>query len=216
MEEKHEEKAEKKIGFSFKELKKENFVVILLLGILLLVAAWPISEKETENSKKESVLSDEQSDMVNNEGTVNFSAEVTGQQEWRSYADLMESTLEDVLSTMEGAGKVKVMITLEDSGEAVVEKDITTGLESSTQVNADGGSHNTSGNEKTGETVYVDEKDSSFPYVKQVLCPKIKGVVVSAQGGGNQTVNKNITEAIQALFGIDVHKIKIIKMSSKS
>ena len=52
-------------------------------------------------------------------------------------------------------------------------------------------------------------------FVKKVIYPKIEGVVVCAQGGGNATVNKNITEAIQVLFGIDVHKIKVIKMSSK-
>lgn len=116
---------------------------------------------------------------------------------------------------MEGAGKVKVMVTLASSGEAVVEKDVTTGIDASTQVDADGGSHNTSGNEKTGETVYVQQDRASYPYIRQVISPKVAGVLVSAQGGDNQTVNKNITEAIQALFGIDAHKIKIIKMSSK-
>ena len=40
-----------------KELKKENFVVILLVGILLLVIAWPVSEKE-DTQMAESGISD--------------------------------------------------------------------------------------------------------------------------------------------------------------
>ena len=64
-------------------------------------------------------------------------------------------------------------------------------------------------------TVYQNSQEGDNPYVKKVLAPKVKGVVVCAQGGGNAAIMKNITEAIQALFGIDVHKIKVIKMSSR-
>ena len=197
-----------------KELKKENFVVILLVGILLLVIAWPVSEKE-DTQMAESGISDTINGTITDIGTVEERETNPAGQDWVTYAEFLEDTLEEVLSTMEGAGKVKVMITLESSGESIVEKDVTTGIDASTQVNADGGSHNTSGNEKTGETVYVQQDRVSYPYVKQIISPRVAGVVVSAQGGDNLTINKNITEAIQALFGIDAHKIKIIKMSSQ-
>ena len=197
-----------------KELKKENFVVILLVGILLLVIAWPVSEKE-DTQMAESGISDTINGTITDIGTVEERETNPAGQDWVTYAEFLEDTLEEVLSTMEGAGKVKVMITLESSGESIVEKDVTTGIDASTQVNADGGSHNTSGNEKTGETVYVQQDRVSYPYVKQIISPRVAGVVVSAQGGDNLTINKNITEAIQALFGIDAHKIKIIKMSSR-
>ena len=197
-----------------KELKKENFIVILLIGVLLLVIAWPASETKNSNLEKSGI-----SDMANGTMATEI-VEMEGdknlmRQDWLAYADSLENTLEDVLSTMEGAGNVKVMITLESSGETIVEKDITTGINASTQVDSDGGSYNTSGNEKTGETVYVQQDRVSYPYVKQVISPKVAGVVVSVQGGDSQTINKNITEAIQALFGIEAHKIKIIKMSSR-
>ena len=197
-----------------KDLKKENFVVILLVGVLLLVIAWPVSPKE-DTQIAESGISASISGTITGKGAEEKSETNPVGQDWVTYAEFLENTLEEVLSTMEGAGKVKVMITLESSGESIVEKDITTGIDASTQVNADGGSHNTSGNEKTGETVYVQQDRVTYPYVKQVISPRVAGVVVSAQGGNNLTINKNITEAIQALFGIDAHKIKIIKMSSR-
>ncbi len=207
-------KDEKKPGFGIKELKKENFVVILLIGVLLLVIAWPVSEQEDTASAKYGI-SDTVSATIAENITEEESSALYGSQDWLAYADFLEHTLEELLSTMEGAGKVKVMVTLESSGESIVEKDVTTGIDASTQVNADGGSHNTSANEKTGETVYVQQDRVSYPYVKQVISPQVAGVVVSVQGGDNLTLNKNITEAIQALFGIDAHKIKIIKMSSR-
>ncbi len=44
---------------------------------------------------------------------------------------------------------------------------------------------------------------------------KVGGVVVVAEGAGNATVNTRISEAVKALFSIDVHKISIVKMRSQ-
>jgi stage III sporulation protein AG len=48
--------------------------------------------------------------------------------------------------------------------------------------------------------------------VVQELSPKVKGVLVVAEGGGNLSVKKQIQETIEALFGLDTHKISIMKM----
>ena len=40
---------------------------------------------------------------------------------------------------------------------------------------------------------------------------EVEGVVVIADGGDNAVVAQNITEAVQALFGVEAHKIKIMK-----
>lgn len=45
--------------------------------------------------------------------------------------------------------------------------------------------------------------------------PEIEGVLVAAQGGGDETVVNEITYAVQVLFDVPVHKIKVVKMSSR-
>ncbi len=57
-------------------------------------------------------------------------------------------------------------------------------------------------------------QSNSFTYTAQKSYPEVEGVFVVTQGGDNSSVNLAITEAIQALFGIDVHKIKIVKMNT--
>lgn len=57
-------------------------------------------------------------------------------------------------------------------------------------------------------------QDKSFTYAAQNTYPEVEGVFVVSQGGDNSSVKLAITEAIQALFGIDVHKIKIVKMNT--
>lgn len=212
-------------ALDFRKLKKENFVVIFLIGMLLLVIAWPTGGDKKENSMSQSGILD------GNESIMKLSGETAGEtaaadtpvrtrlpasDELYSYRISLESALEELLSGMEGAGRVKVMITLRSFGEAVVEKDFTSGQSSSSETDSEGGSRIQRQSDRTGETVYTSGSGGvSVPYVKQVLCPEIEGVIVCAQGGGNPSVNKNITEAIQALFGIEAHKIKVIKMSSK-
>lgn len=206
-----EEKRKK--AFDFTKLKKENFLVIFLIGILLLVIAWPVEKKENEETKSE--ITDMISSTIGTKEEEAHIAVASSDLPEEAYRASLESTLEELLSTMDGAGKVKVMITLRSSGESIVEKDTVSSRNSSTEVDSSGGSRNTAEVSDTEETVYTGDTNNDTPFIRQVIYPKIEGVVVCAQGGGNASVNKNITEAIQALFGIDVHKIKVIKMSSK-
>lgn len=46
----------------------------------------------------------------------------------------------------------------------------------------------------------------------QIHSPAIEGVIVVAQGAGSGKKEKEIIEAIQALFPIEPHKIKVMKM----
>lgn len=210
----------KKKTFDFSKLKKENFVVIFLIGILLLVISWPVDGGKISRNTDKSGITDLESRImeVSQEESSSFDVAdpIKNGEELKEYTAALEQTLEEILSAMEGAGQVKVMITLRTSGESIVEKDTVFSRTSSTEVDSSGGSRNTADSSETEETVYIGNGgNGGTPFVKQVLYPQIEGVVVCAQGGDSATVNKNITEAIQALFGIEVHKIKVIKMSSR-
>ena len=41
---------------------------------------------------------------------------------------------------------------------------------------------------------------------------QVTGVLVSAEGGGDPVVVKNIQEAVMSLFQLEAHKIKVMKM----
>jgi len=70
-----------------------------------------------------------------------------------------------------------------------------------------------SGEDESQETVYEEHSGSErTPYVTSEKNPKVAGVLVIAQGGGSSRIRQEILEAAQALFGIDAHKIKIMKM----
>lgn len=183
----------------WKDLKKDHLIILLLFGILLLVIQFP-SGKEMDKKKTSS-------DFTNVEGQ-------QGMREEEIYAKKLEEHLETLFSHMEGAGKVEVMITLASSTEKVVEKDINGESETVTEEDSKGGNRITNHAVSEEATVYEGtEQNPESPYVSKELTPRVEGVVVLAAGGDNAVVKKNITEAAQALFGIDTHKIRIIKMS---
>ena len=114
---------------------------------------------------------------------------------------------------MQGVGKVEVMITLASQGEKIVEKDIPLERSNVLENDAEGGSRSTNEMYSNEETVYtVNAQGDKIPYVTKETGVEVAGVSVVAQGGDQVLVQKNISEVIQALFGIEEHKIKVVKM----
>ena len=187
----------------WKKWRKDQWIVIFLIGVLLLVIAMPVGSKSKTDSASDVVDSKTQQETTGDDGI--------------TYEELLESRLEAILRNVDGVGQVEVMITLKDNGESVVEKDV----ESSYNM-SDGGSSEAGDQEnqilqqQTSEvTVYENQTDEAGPFVSKENRPEIEGVLVAAQGGGNAATAQNISEAIQALFDIEVHKIKVVKMNAQ-
>lgn len=183
--------------FKIKNMKKDQLLILLLVGILLLVISVPVKK------------TDEEKDKDSYRGSQNSGENITSGNEYVSY---LEEHLKHTLSQMEGAGNVEVMITLSSSEEKVVEKDREGESENISETDSQGGVRSTQNTLHKESTVYGNrENDVQTPYVSKEIMPRIEGVVVLAEGGDRSVVKKNITEAVQALFGIDTHKIRIIK-----
>ena len=169
------------------KLKKEQLLIGVLLGILLLVILIPVpGEKE----KKES-------------------PETTAEVYKLETEENLEAQLKNVLQKIAGVGEVELFITYKDDGKMIIEKDESISEELVQEADGSGGTRTTTTNQKELQTVYAE---GDFPYVIQELTPTVEGVLVVAEGAGNVSVKKQIQEAIEALFGLDAHKISIMKM----
>ena len=187
-----------------KKLTKENMAILALLGILLMVIALPV--KKTENAGDETGLSDTGSDTMKTSETEKDDGD-------GSYTQEVENRLEALLSSMDGVGEVKVMVTLSSSVEQVVEKDVPYSMDTTKETDSAGGSRDVVNSKQEETTVYVtDQAGNKTPYISKTLEPAIEGGTVVAQGGGNAVVQNNIRDVIQALFGVEAHKIKVVKM----
>ena len=180
----------KKLNFK----DKNTWVILGIFGVLLLVIAMPVEKAQ----KKDSGMTQTQP------AAEDETAESGRERADDSIAEL-ESRLEETLSLIDGAGQVRVMITMKDTGEKVVEKDVTCRADA-----ASDGSQNT---EQSQSSVYTRDGNAETPYISNEMTPQVEGVLVVAQGGGNSMVKQNILQSVMALFPLEAHKITIVKMS---
>lgn len=171
------------------KIRKENWLILLFAGILLLILAMPESEKKTDNNDKIASSTDSESWTEEN------------------YVHKLEHRLEQALCQIEGVGKVSVMITLASSSEKIVEKELETRNSVSNHEESKVGETK----DRSEQVVYSSETGEEVPYVKQEISPIIQGVLVIAEGGDNAVIRKDITEVVQALFNVDTHKIRVMK-----
>lgn len=201
-----------------KWFRKDNFLILVLTGILLVIIALP-TEKSGEGGagtvpETERPGTDAGADIHISQSPEGMAQEAQWTDTDEDYAAYLEERLMESLSQMADVGKVKVMITLKASRELVVEKEQPIARSSTNESDSAGGSRVVSEMDSDENTVYRTDGNLSEPYVVKTLSPQIEGVLVVAEGAGNGTVNRTIVEIAQALFGIEAHKVKVVKMVS--
>lgn len=115
-------------------------------------------------------------------------------------AEELEQKLADTLSQIQGVGKVKVMITLEDNGSSELATDM----------------QNTNRGEETDfeqKTVIVSGNGTTSPYVVREKSAGVKGVLVVAEGGGNKAVRETVENAVTALLTVLPHRVTVAEMA---
>lgn len=179
---------------AWKDMGMSKLLLLLLAGVLLLILALP-----TPKEKKEPALETK-------------AAAAPEPLEEDSYVAGLEKKLALILESVDGVGKADVMITLKSSEERVVQVDRKTSDKSTKESDSAGGNREVIEKEVEEDTVFTNTSGSgSTPFVQKELKPEIAGVVVSAAGGASPTVKSEIIEAVQALFDVPSHKIKVLK-----
>ena len=115
-----------------------------------------------------------------------------------------ERRLEEILSLIDGAGQVRVLLTLESDGERVLARE----SERSSDTR-DGESRESS----TNSALVVDLGGGQSGEVEiKYLYPRYRGAVVAAQGAGSAAVRTELLEAVKAATGLGGEAVKIVKM----
>ena len=189
-----------------KKLRKDQCLIVILLGVLLCVISLPVEKSSTKSAILDNVndrIGEQQQTFTDSYNT--------------DYAKVWEEKLEESLLYIEGAGEVKVLITLKESEQKVLAKDGREDISEMTEADASGGSRKTTQSRVEKNTIYtVDERGQDVPYVVKTISPAVAGVVVIAQGADQPKVRQNIIEAIQVLFDVDMNKITIVKMKNNN
>lgn len=116
----------------------------------------------------------------------------------------LEARLEEVLSLIDGAGQVRLLLAPASGGERVLARDYT----SSGEENGDTGR-----SESTESAVIVQRSGGGSEAVEvSYVYPRWRGAVVAAQGADDPRVKLELLEAVKAATGLSGEAVKIVKM----
>lgn len=123
----------------------------------------------------------------------------------QEYVQSLEERITSIISSIDGAGSTRVMITLESGNEDVYLHNYDYGED----VDEDGAGNR----EVKNEYVVVDNSGEENGIVIRVEEPKIRGVAVVCEGGGNDYVKAQIISTVTALLDISSARVSVAKMN---
>lgn len=201
------EKFEKIKSLIIKKTEKNNkktienlvvFVIILIITLIVINTIWKDDKNKDSGDNKMF------SKVVNkiDENT----KEVSGKE------DDTEEKIENILSKIDGVGKVKVLITYsstsmviplynEDSEESLTEEN-----------DKEGGTRKITENRRKKDIIYKESSGEKIPITQSVISPKMEGAIITAEGAANAQVKSNIIQAVEAATGLSTHKIQVFEM----
>ncbi len=142
--------------------------ILLLAGVLLLIlGSIPQKKQQTVSSEPSQAFSTDR------------------------YIENLEKKLEDTLSSIEGAGEVKVTLVARDRGSVDLGRD-------------------SSGDDK--RTVVLSRQGGSEALVVAEKFPTVEGAVIVARGAGSDKTKAALAEAAATALGIGMHKVKVYKL----
>lgn len=135
----------------------------------------------------------------------------TQEDEERRYEKEMEQRVKDILKNVDGVGEVDVMLTLKSSKEKVLHVDRDRSRSTTEEKDSAGGTRKSQTEEMKESSLTTGTSGTQEPVIEKELQPEIEGIIISARGGGSAQVKAEISEAMEALFGLPAHKIKVLK-----
>ena len=126
------------------------------------------------------------------------------------YERELEKRVREILRGVSGVGEVDVMIVLKSSAEKVIQVDNSTSKSVTTEKGS-GTDRSVESMDQEHSTVLTGSGSGQEPVVAKEVYPEIAGIVISASGGGNLSVQAEISDAMEALFGLPANKIKVLK-----
>lgn len=112
-----------------------------------------------------------------------------------------EKRLEETINKIKGVSNASVFITYENNGVHKISENI----KETTKISGENTEISTEKN-----NVSTKRSTSEEPFVNEEKLPQVRGVFIVAKGVDNPKINAEITEAVSAVLGVAVHKVKIL------
>jgi stage III sporulation protein AG len=179
-----------------------GIAALVILGVALMIVPGLFLEKKTGNlSTGNSSAGNIGVTAINSVSSLNqaekdLAGEITG-----------------ILSQVEGAGKVAVSVTLETGPEQDYATNTSDDKSTVEEKDGGGGSRITTGNNQKTEVVFAQGQGEAL--VVKEIAPKIKGVLVVAEGARDAGIREKISKAVQTMLNLPAYRVMVLPKEGK-
>lgn len=186
----------KKDGEEGKKKNIENLVVFLIILIITIIIINTILKddeniinKEDENTKLAETIENNYNEENN-----------------------LSKDLESILSKINGAGEVKVLLTYSETSQVIPVYNENINESTTEETDTSGGKRTINSIDNQKEVIYEEQADGKKIVTQKIISPKIEGAIITAKGAGDINVKNNIIQAVEAATGLAIHKIQVFEM----
>lgn len=200
--------------------------ILFLVGTLLVTIAMPMERMTTGTDRAENAVNGsgtvsnakQENDRASGQtsGTISTSGgeHKSAASSVTAYEQELEARLTALIGQIQGAGKVQVMVTVSRSSQQILQQNVSQESSIVRETDPQGGNRDNQQLRQENQTVLTGGSGTSQPYVIGEIMPVVEGVVVACEGGDRPSIQAEISAAIEALFDLAPHKIKVCKMAS--
>ena len=218
---KNSEKA-KKVEETNQEKKIENTVffitllIITIISINFILNGKKVKTKEEINSnnknKKLANYDIGENNNKNNNKNNNQDYSINNINNNDIEEDILSKKIEKILSNIEGVGEVKALINYSESSEVIPMYNENTKQSTTEETDTSGGTRKISQSDTNKDIIYEEQGGIKKPITKKLIKPKIEGAIITAKGANNIETKTNIIQAVEAVTGLEKHKIQVFEM----
>ena len=186
--------------------KIENLVVFLVILIITLVIInfiW--NDKDDTVNNNQTTTSNKKLAEKNINEMVDAKANST--------TSNIKDELEEILTNINGVGKVKVMITYASSETTIPVFNEESSEENTEETDSEGGTRKVTQTDVRKEVIYEESDGNKTLITQKTTSPEMEGAIITAEGADNIDVKTNIIQAVEAVTGLPTHKIQVFKMN---
>ncbi len=185
--------------------KLENIFVFVIILIVTIIAINFI----LNDGKQEKIESDDPNKRLATTPNTN-TFDITEEPE----EDELAQKLENILSKINGVGRVEVMITYSETSKTIPVYNEESTQQDTEETDSNGGTRKITQTDTRKEVIYEEVDGNKTLITQSVISPTIEGAIITAEGANNATVKANIVQAVEAVTGIATHKIQVFEMAS--
>lgn len=185
----------------------QGLVIVGAIGIFLMLINSFFNFKEID-------ATDQQPSTVSTSEEVFRNGDIAASS-FESVESPLEERLKEILEKMVGVGKVDVMVTVESTEEKIVERNLNTSENVTDENDRNGGTRHITTVTSDGQVVLYQAGNGQQPLITKIINPRIRGVLIVAEGAEDAAVRKLIIQAVEKGLNVVPTRISVVPSKKK-